>query len=507
MYHCILFYGNDTKQMSKYAGAFRIASELEKNGYNVQCIDVTAFNTPDRKEILKELLKKFVTPQTLWVGFSTTFLYRLFGLPATNTQYAYETLIKNKPDVDLEFRNFLDHIRSLCPTVKFITGGHRDFCLENYGFKVFIDHVDQEVVEFTNWCAGKKGRINLDFFSNMIKGKEFKEFSSSSIDYRHKYFIEPFDSLPIEVSRGCIFRCKFCSFPLNGKTKGDWVKNFDIFKNELLRNYEQFGVTNYMFADDTYNDSADKVKALYDQVFSKLPFKINFTAYMRLDLMMRFPETVGYLKESGIKSAMFGIETINPKSAKAIGKGMNPMEQMDFVRQIKNNEFKDVIVGSGFILGLPYDTMESCLELEEFLGSEKNPLDLWDPATLTLRSQNLDEKLNPRSEFDLEYQKYGYEVYPTGADEDTHFVKIKWRNTTMRTTYDACEVITQRILAKAHRLENWKYGGFGYAWVHSLGIPSDDIINMGRIELRKNYNVNKLLDEKRERYINFLREL
>ena len=42
--NCVLLYGNSTMPMSKYAGAFRIATELRQNGYNVQTVDLTAFN-------------------------------------------------------------------------------------------------------------------------------------------------------------------------------------------------------------------------------------------------------------------------------------------------------------------------------------------------------------------------------------------------------------------------------------------------------------------------------
>jgi threonyl-tRNA synthetase len=40
----------------------------------------------------------------------------------------------------------------------------------------------------------------------------------------------------------------------------------------------------------------------------KLDFKLNFTTYLRLDLIMRFPDTVEYLKESGLKSAICALD-------------------------------------------------------------------------------------------------------------------------------------------------------------------------------------------------------
>ena len=60
------------------------------------------------------------------------------------------------------------------------------------------------------------------------------------------------------------------------------------------------------------------------------------------------------IKSCGIKSIYYGIETLNPESAIAIGKGWHPDEQMAFVRELKKNHYKDDIkTFTTFIWGLP----------------------------------------------------------------------------------------------------------------------------------------------------------
>ena len=49
------------------------------------------------------------------------------------------------------------------------------------------------------------------------------------------------------------------------------------------------------------------------------------------------------------------IETLNGESAKDIGKGFDPMKLMDWLREIKQDVWKDVYVHSNFILGLVQD--------------------------------------------------------------------------------------------------------------------------------------------------------
>ena len=60
--------------------------------------------------------------------------------------------------------------------------------------------------------------------------------------------------LPLEVARGCIFKCNFCSFPLNGKGKGEAIRDFSYIRDELIENYELYGIEDYWLTDDTFND-------------------------------------------------------------------------------------------------------------------------------------------------------------------------------------------------------------------------------------------------------------
>ena len=70
----------------KNAGAYRIATQLRANSYSCQVIDF--FSKYSRDEIAK-IIDKFVTSETIWVGFSTTFL-----LPSIIDE---EVDTKNKP--------------------------------------------------------------------------------------------------------------------------------------------------------------------------------------------------------------------------------------------------------------------------------------------------------------------------------------------------------------------------------------------------------------------------
>jgi radical SAM superfamily enzyme len=494
---CILLYGNNLIPTSKYAGTFRIATELRNHGYTVQCIDLTAYKTLD-KEFL-EVLDLVIGDNTLWIGLSTTFMYHVFGYPYYKSQSSFDKKYAQKPEISRGVKFFVDFVKKRNPNVKLVAGGSRRFMLDKFGFKIFRMNSDTEIIEYTDYLAKKTSRLRLDFLNSVIDGSEFKDFPKSQILFQKNDIIDPIETLPIEVSRGCIFKCKFCSFPLNGKKKGEWVKHSNILLDEFNRNYELHGVTDYAFSDDTYNDSEEKVKRLHDDVFSKLDFKLNFTTYLRLDLMMRFPDTVEYLKESGLKSAIFGIETLNHDSGKAIGKGVDPKKQFQFIEEIKKTHFKDILTYSGFIMGLPNDTVDDMSSMEEFLFSDKNKLDDFIVEPLYITPSHIEGSTRTSySEFDLEYEKYGYECYE--QIEDSAYTEIRWKNHITGMSFDESFAFSKRLNEKNHKSNKYKIGGFGYAWFRGIGVKSEDLMALSRTEIYQKYNIQLLLENKKHQY-------
>lgn len=463
--HCILLTGNSQFPGGvKTAGSYRIATELRNNGYNVKIIDVTVFHKFD--EDLQNLLDTIISKDTLWIGFGHVFLKDIFGIDIGRTSPV--ALQENSIDQDLI--NFIRFCRHRNPKIKIVAGGYKHFIWKTYNIHQFIGYSDKEIVDYTNWCAGIS-KADLSYHLGQTSGKEFEKFVTSKIQYTKSDIMLPGMTVPIELSRGCIFKCKFCAFPLNGKTKGEWIKRPEVIRSEMLENYEKYGTTDYIFADDTHNDSIDKLKLLYDEVYSKLPFKINFSAYMRLDLLMRFPEQAAILRESGLKSVVFGIETLNPKSAKIIGKGVNPREQLAFLKELKQGVWKDqVLASSGWIIGLPADSPDTAPELEEFLWSKDNPLDHWSLNPLYILPKHLQfkDELNMTTEFEKNCEKYGYEFPETNLFNSRH-----WVNKKLGIDFHGCAKQVLDISDKSETHPRWSIGGFGIAESASCGVSYD----------------------------------
>ena len=134
-------------------------------------------------------------------------------------------------------------------------------------------------------------------------------------------FIQQKELLPIETSRGCIFRCKFCAYSEIGRKKGTFEKDINLLKDYIVENYEKYGTTSYTLADDTFNDDDERMNEWCDML-ETLPFKVKYGGYVRLDLFERYQETAKRLYNNGLRGCSFGLETFHPGAAKVIGKSL-----------------------------------------------------------------------------------------------------------------------------------------------------------------------------------------
>ena len=129
-----------------------------------------------------------------------------------------------------------------------------------------------------------------------------------------------------------------------------------------MYNYETFGTTNYMFMDETTNDSMEKAEYLLD-ITSSLPFNISWGGYARLDLYYSNPEMAAMMQETGLAHTFFGIETLNKKTGSAVGKGLDPDKVKQTLITLKDKWKSDVRITAGLMTGLPYETKDTLKNL------------------------------------------------------------------------------------------------------------------------------------------------
>jgi radical SAM superfamily enzyme len=381
---------------SRGIGAYKIANSLREHGYSVQVIDFTDwFTTPE----LILTLEKCIGQNTKMIGISSTFYQRVHNnLNQKNKTTDWLMTEVGVPDNVLDS---IKDIKSKFPKIQYVLGGANSFLYQDNDLfdALFHSYSDTAIINFL-----KEKRLYKTYLGKkIIEGENYPvEVENLKHSWSKNDFIIPKESLPIEISRGCIFKCKFCNFQLTGKKKLDYIRNVENIKEEILENYERYGTQNYMFTDDTFNDSTYKLEYLHKSL-SSLPFKIKFTTYLRLDLLHAHPEQILLLKDMGLTSAFFGIESFNEKTSKAIGKGLSSHKVKDTLLKIKNDYFKDDFsMLCSFIVGLPYDSLESIEN--SFKWTQENDINtIWMPLYIRKDARY-------KSDIDLNYEKYGYKI-------------------------------------------------------------------------------------------------
>lgn len=379
-------------------GAYQVASHCRQNGFSCQVIDFTdMFNQQE----LMSLLDKFVNETTLAIGVSTSF----FANETTKKKFisANRTFDNVIPQ---SIRQTIETIKIKFPNIKIFGGGAQSYQIVNDSLfdTIFHGYSEQSVVEYLKELSSGKKRIwPKQGIAQIIDG------AHAHFDIQHMHHswekndcIIPKETLPIEISRGCIFKCKFCAYPLNGKKKFDYLRDPEFIVDEIQKNYEIFGTTNYFFTDDTFNDSTYKLERLH-RAITKLSFQIKFVTYLRLDLIYKHQEQIDLLYEMGLGSGFFGIETLNHQTGKTIGKGMHPNKVKDFLVELHDHKWKkEIPITCSFIIGLPYETEKSVRESHEWC--KQSPInDVWFP--LFIRSDT-----HFKSEFDVNFSNYGYKL-------------------------------------------------------------------------------------------------
>jgi hypothetical protein len=388
---------SDTPGYGKYAGTYKLSTEIRKNGYTCQVIDNYTSYSLAR---LKLIVDKFVSKDTILVGFSCTL----------NEKRKDGTVLHwGMPSKDII--SLVEYIKEKNHKVQTVAGGSRITSHSDWPYIDFtvINKADIAIIKLIKHIQDNDQLIfKQKKYSKLINGDDYfysqDLFNDSQIIFEDNDIILSNESLPMEIARGCIFKCAYCHFDLIGKKIGDWTKNPETIKDEIIRNYEMFGTTHYMFSDELINESISKMEMVANVVAS-LPFKIRYTSYARIDLIHKYPEMRELLLESGAASLAFGIETFNLEAGRSVGKGMHPEKTKEILSYCAEKWRGRIITSSNFIVGLPGETEEDIWRTVEYLVGEDCPLDVFGFLPLYIRNQS---DGRAASKMDADPQKFGY---------------------------------------------------------------------------------------------------
>ena len=413
---------------ARYLGIYQIAFWTRKHGLSCQVIDYLHHRSEGKR---REIIEKFIDKSTKVLAVSTTFY----------DGRLQDTLLYFKKKYNL----------------KIVVGGGgtprkelNDIC-----DKSFFRTCENEFMEY--------------LFELFDKDKsKIIPFEITKCDHRwaDNDFITHKEPLPLEMGRGCMFKCKFCSYDQIGKKKGTYIRNLDLIEDEIMDSYERFGTETINITDDTINEDPNKIRFLAD-LNDRLPFDLKWGGYLRLDLIHAHKNEQDFLR-SGLITAFFGIESFHPEAAKAVGKGFNGTKAKEYLTELKEVWGEVPNFHISMIAGLPHEPIESMEESVDWIIKSDVPASCRIGTLQLYKASRFGNMFS--SEFQRNADKYGY-VY----DEETN----GWYNTITGLSTgiwaDHTERWTKR-LRKRDRIAGWAMMGIH----HDSKLPHSELAKMNR---------------------------
>jgi radical SAM superfamily enzyme YgiQ (UPF0313 family) len=179
----------------------------------------------------------------------------------------------------------------------------------------------------------------------------------------------PFAS--IYTSLGCPYRCSFCMINIINRTKlGSDVTSQDsnIYRwwnpEFIIKQFDHIalmGVKNVKIADELFVLNPAHFMKICDLIIER-KYDFNIWAYSRVDTCK--PEYLDKLQNAGVKWLTLGIENPNNTLRKEIHK--ENFQEVKITNQIKTMRDAGINVGGNYIVGLPFDTLETMNQTLDF---------------------------------------------------------------------------------------------------------------------------------------------
>lgn len=385
------------------------------------------------------------------------------------------------------------------PALTVINGGNRVFDPSIKNVDMFF--LGRSMQIFEEWLQGKsleKYIVHRDPI--VLKNLSFDQYVDVPVVpcIKDDDFLTRDDILGFEIGVGCKFNCTFCNYELRGAKISNLVDRDSLYEFLNTAN-KRYGIENFFIADDTPNESDQKLEILAD-VVERLDFKPKITGFTRLDIFAARQTQHSLYERIQFDSLFFGIESFSEKASKAIRKKsdfFNVYDALKLLRKISPNTF---LVG-GLIVGLNGDS-ES--EIRTAVGRvvEEQLLDSVQlyPLSITRAESIFDEGFH--SDLDKNPEKFGYSLLKDSNLFRSHNIvnEVSWESDWSNSIH-ATELVNQ--LSSSIKSDITDLNHMEYAGLRSLGLINKDIdpllIDAVRkraytksIRLKKNYINSKL---------------
>jgi radical SAM superfamily enzyme YgiQ (UPF0313 family) len=187
--------------------------------------------------------------------------------------------------------------------------------------------------------------------------------------YLRKFIAPNFGTL--DCGRGCPFECTFCTI-INVQGRKMRFRSAEHIAEAVRRNYRENGISFYFFTDDNFARNKNW-EAIFDQLIKiRTDDKIPVEFMMQVDVLSwKIKNFVKKARQAGCINVFIGMESVDPGNLAAAGKKQNQVAE--YRQLIQAYRDSDISAHVGYILGFPFDTVDSIRRDLKFLMEEVQP--------------------------------------------------------------------------------------------------------------------------------------
>lgn len=172
-----------------------------------------------------------------------------------------------------------------------------------------------------------------------------------------KGFASPYST--IDTGRGCIFTCDFCTI-INVQGRTMRCRNPEQVIDFVRHSYQEMGITHCFFTDDNIARNPQWRELFTRLIRLREEEKIPFTFMMQSDLAARKIPPGDFFKlaaRAGCNEVFLGVESVNRENLRSKEKFSNQVSEYQSL--VEHCHSLGIACHAGYILGLPFDTLES----------------------------------------------------------------------------------------------------------------------------------------------------
>jgi anaerobic magnesium-protoporphyrin IX monomethyl ester cyclase len=323
-----------------------IASSLKQRGFKVEVLDCTFRDEND-------LLDQIEGSKPKIIGIYSMYLMERESISiARKIKHTADLLVAGGPLPTINSKIFLDDFDIV------VVGEAEVTMLEIV--EDFLDHKEPKKVNgivfkdnFGIKHTPKREHIvDLDLIPfparELFDNDAYKEYYQKSFGYTMTSMIS---------SRGCPFKCDFCSRPVFGESFRSRSATNIVDEMELI---SKLGYDSIWFADDCFTMSKDRVIKICDEIIRR-DLQINWQCLSRVDT--RDHEMFLAMKKAGCRKIFFGVESGDKRILKLMKKNV----EIPAAREaICNASSVGIDTGAFFIIGYPGESNDTILNTIRF---------------------------------------------------------------------------------------------------------------------------------------------